>query len=199
MNKGVETQPRDASHRLAKSIRPPIALRPQITRDRLRPLRRQLPLRIHLVAQRRRKTFLRLLPRLVARIRLPRGNDRQDPVPPPQRFIVTNLLVHPARLRRIRRADDNQIARRPQRILNRPPQVGRQRQLIAVPETGEKLFRHRPVPTRTPHQIARNGIILQRPVQPLAQLIVLRGIGNERPIAIICGRCRSHGNQAFGR
>ena len=106
----VEPHPQQPGEHLHHGVRLAVLVRPGIRRDRFRLDVRQVAVFIGDHLQRWRETFLQTKLRLVQRVRFPVDNQADDPVLLPQLLERAHLLVHPLRLGRAGRADDDQVA-----------------------------------------------------------------------------------------
>jgi hypothetical protein len=132
--------------------------------------------------QRRREAFLLLAAGKIRGVGLPVDDQAQDAVLAPEALEGEDLLVDPARARRVRGTDDDLAGGLIQGFIDDGAEVDGARQFVAVAEHRGQAPRHHAARTAAPHELLRHPIGLERAVQPGGPLGVAVAVADERPV-----------------
>ena len=117
--------------------------------------------------------------------RLAVHDQAEDAALPPETLVGQDLLVGPARLRGVGRADDDLARRVLQRLGQFRSEAVGGRQLLAVAEYLAHLLRHGAHRRHPTDEVLRHLVRLERLVQPGRPLLVLVAVADERAILVI--------------
>ena len=143
---------------------------------------------VHMESKRRREAFFAGGAGFVRGVWFPGNNDGHNALFAADAFEITDLLVDPSRGGGRGRTQHDEVARGFERALDSVAQICGKWQLVAVAENGEETFRRRfAITHRAPDQIARHPVVFKAPVQAASHCLVLRRVGNKRPVGFVMG------------
>jgi len=129
--------------------------------------------------QRRGEALFVLPPRNVRGVRFAVDNEAQDPVLATETLERQDLLIHPFRLRRPRRAQHDLAGGALERRIDQRPEIGGARELVAIPEDRREASRDLAARRHRADQCLRRSIPLQRAVQPRRPARVAMAVADE--------------------
>ncbi|HSS05692.1 MAG TPA: hypothetical protein VLK83_00980 [Rhodanobacteraceae bacterium] len=187
----VEIDAEQSRDELGARVRLAVLARPRIRGDRFEALAGCMAGRVETMRQRRRQAFVVPASGPCARAGLAVDDETEDPIGAAQTLERFDFLVDPVRLRRVRRADHDQVRRLRERIADLGGKIGRARQLIAVAEHRRESCRDDAGTCREPDQPFRYRVAFERVMQPVRPGAVPVAVAQER-LEPECSWLRSH-------